>query len=165
MMTTWTDDKEQELFEAQETIGDLLMLYSAEQNECAGLHATNAELLEALEFALSELSDMTTDQFSKGADKQALERMAEAIRKQKAMNPYQEALARIIELEDELEIAEMRTSLDQAVGGDLGNQLRATFALLAEARDLLVITALESPLRKDIMELIERIDEFYPRGE
>ena len=48
-MTTWTDDKEQELFEAQETIGDLMMLYSAEQNECAGLHAINAELLEALE--------------------------------------------------------------------------------------------------------------------
>ena len=126
------------------------------------LESINAELLEALEFALSELSDMTTDQFSKGADKQALERMAEAIRKQKAMNPYQEAIARIIELEDELE---MKAKLAHAQNVDLGNQLSATFALLAEARDLLVITALESPLRKDIMELIERIDEFYPRGE
>ena len=143
----------------------MLESIASERDAVRELRAQNAELLEALEFALSELSDMTTDQFSKGADKQALERMAEAIRKQKAMNPYQEAIARIIELEDELEIAEMRTSLDQAVGGDLGNQLRATFALLAEARDLLVITALESPLRKDIMELIERIDEFYPRGE
>ena len=143
----------------------MLESIASERDAVRELRAQNAVLLEALEFALSELSDMTTDQFSKGADKQALERMAEAIRKQKAMNPYQEAIARIIELEDELEIAEMRTSLDQAVGGDLGNQLRATFALLAEARDLLVITALESPLRKDIMELIERIDEFYPRGE
>ena len=55
-MTTWTDDKEQELFEAQETIADLLMLYSAEQNECAGLHATNAELLEALRLCECELT-------------------------------------------------------------------------------------------------------------
>jgi len=75
------------------------------------------------------------------------------------MNPYQQALARIIELEDQ---ANAGTTKQQNV--DLGNQLSATFALLAEARDLLVITALESPLRKNIMELTERIDRFYPRG-
>jgi len=76
------------------------------------------------------------------------------------MNPYQQALARIIELEDQIESG---TTKKQNV--DLGNQLSATFALLGEARDLLVITALESPLRKNIMELIDRIDKFYPRGE
>ena len=78
------------------------------------------------------------------------------------MNPYQEAVARIIELEDTIE---MKARLAHAQNVDLGNQLSATFALLAEARDLLVITALESPLRKNIMDLIERIDAFYPRGD
>ena len=81
------------------------------------------------------------------------------------MNPYQEALARIMELEDELEKAKARASFAFAQAVDLGNQLSATFALLGEARDLLVITALESPLRKNIMELIDRIDKFYPRGD
>ena len=78
------------------------------------------------------------------------------------MNPYQEAIARIMELEDMLE---MKVSLAHAQNIDLGNQLSATFALLAEARGLLEITALESPLRKNIMDLTERIDRFYPRGE
>ena len=78
------------------------------------------------------------------------------------MNPYQEAIARIMELEDMLE---MKVSLAHAQNIDLGNQLSATFALLAEARGLLEITALESPLRKNIMELVDRIDKFYPRGE
>ena len=41
------------------------------------------DLLGALEFALSELENMTTTQFSNGADKQAREHMAEAIRKAK----------------------------------------------------------------------------------
>ena len=102
------------------------------------------------------------------------------------MNPYQQALARIIELEDtnaalvqqlvadaivsgsrrdENATLKMKASLAHAQNVDLGNQLSATFALLGEARDLLVITALESPLRKNIMELIERIDAFYPRGD
>lgn len=49
------------------------------------LHRINAYgcLLSALDFAMSELSDMTTEQFSNGADKQARERMTEAIRKAK----------------------------------------------------------------------------------
>ena len=62
-------------------------------------------------------------------------------------------------------VAKAKVSLAHAQNIDLGNQLSATFALLAEARDLLVITALESPLRKNIMDLIEKIDKFYPRGE
>jgi len=62
-------------------------------------------------------------------------------------------------------VTKAKVSLAHAQNIDLGNQLSATFALLAEARDLLVITALESPLRKNIMDLIEKIDKFYPRGE
>ena len=63
------------------------------------------------------------------------------------------------------EIARTKTkmTLKDAQNVDLGNQLRATFALLGEARDLLVIAALESPIRKNIMELIDRIDKFYPQ--
>jgi len=62
-------------------------------------------------------------------------------------------------------VTKAKVSLAHAQNIDLGNQLSATFALLAEARDLLVIAALESPIRKNIMELIERIDAFYPRGD
>ena len=78
------------------------------------------------------------------------------------MNEYQQAITRIIELEDQ---AAAKLKLAKAQNVDLGNQLRATFALLGEARDLMTIGALESPLRKDMMELIDRIDEFYPKGE
>ncbi len=46
----------------------------------------NAELADVLEFVMSELSDMTTNEFAVGADKQARERMAEAIRKHKENN-------------------------------------------------------------------------------
>ena len=81
------------------------------------------------------------------------------------MNAYQEALLRIIELEDKLKMADAKAGLAHGQNVDLGNQLRATFALLVKARDLLTITALESPLRRDIMELIAEIDSFYPRGE
>jgi len=91
------------------------------------------------------------------------------------MNPYQEAITRIMELEDinaalvqqieaDAVVSGTKLSLAHAQSVDLGNQLSATFALLSEARDLLVITALESPIRKNIMELVERIDKFYPRG-
>ena len=62
-------------------------------------------------------------------------------------------------------VTKAKVSLAHAQNIDLGNQLSATFALLAEARGLLEITALESPLRKNIMDLTERIDKFYPRGE
>jgi len=47
------------------------------------LEAINKELLEACKFALSELSDMTTKQFSLGADKALRERLTQAIRKSK----------------------------------------------------------------------------------
>ncbi len=78
------------------------------------------------------------------------------------MNEYQQAITRIIETEDQ---AAAKLKLAKAQSADLGKQLRATFALLGEARDLMTIGALESPLRKDMMSLIERIDEFYPKGE
>ena len=60
------------------------------------------------------------------------------------------------------DIASLRTNLNlaksQSVDGyrQLGESLR----LLGECRDLFVITALESPLRKDILDLIARIDAF-----
>ena len=79
------------------------------------------------------------------------------------MNEYEQAIMRIIELEDDLEMAKANASLAHGQNVDIGNQLRATFALLKESRDMLNITALESPLCKDIPELIERIDLFYPR--
>ncbi len=42
----------------------------------------------------------------------------------------------------------------------LRTQLTDTYLLLGECRSLLEITALESPLRKDILDLILRIDTF-----
>ena len=65
------------------------------------------------------------------------------------------------------EAARAKTSikLKDAQNVDLARQLRDSFSLLREARDLMEITALESPLRKDILELNLRIDEFYPQGE
>ena len=50
-------------------------------NEVGKLEALNAGLLEALEFVQGELSDMTTEQFSRGADKLARDRIDEAIQK------------------------------------------------------------------------------------
>ena len=60
------------------------------------------------------------------------------------------------------EIQSLRAQLNIAKGNstDAHNQLRQSFVLLKESRALLEITALESPLRKDIMELICKIDEF-----
>ena len=65
------------------------------------------------------------------------------------------------------EAARAKTSikLKDAQNVDLARQLRDSFSLLREARDLLEITALESPLRRDILELNLRIDEFYPQGD
>ena len=80
-------------------------------------------------------------------------------------NPYTSALRRIIELEDKLEMADAKAGLAHGQNVDLGNQLRASFALLVKARDLLTITALESPLRRDIIDLVAEIDAFYPRRE
>lgn len=47
----------------------------------ARLIAAAPELLATLKFALAEISDMTTDAFSKGADKEARDRMKQAIAK------------------------------------------------------------------------------------
>lgn len=70
------------------------------------------------------------------------------------MNEYQQALLRIIELEDDLALARAQNV----------DQLRGTLALLKKSRDLLEVVALESPLRRDIQELIAEIDLFYPRA-
>lgn len=60
------------------------------------------------------------------------------------------------------EIQSLRTKLKLAEGqnGDAYRQLGESLRLLGECRSLLEITALESPLRKDILDLIARIDEF-----
>lgn len=60
------------------------------------------------------------------------------------------------------EIQSLRAQLNIAKGGetDAYNQLRESFVLLKESRSLLEITARDSPLRKDILELIRKIDEF-----
>ena len=63
----------------------------------------------------------------------------------------------------EIARAKTKMTLKDAQNVDLARQLRDSFALLKEARDLLEVTALESPLRKNIMELTEKIDKFYPR--
>ncbi len=81
------------------------------------------------------------------------------------MNEYQQAITRIIELEDQATAARIKLKLAQGLSTDIGRQLGDTFALLGESRDLMTIGALESPLRKEMMSLIERIDEFYPKGE
>ena len=39
-----------------------------------------------------------------------------------------------------------------------------SFVLLQECRDLLEVTALESPLRRDILKLIAKIDGFLPQA-
>ena len=61
-----------------------------------------------------------------------------------------------------LEVRKLRAELNIAKGGatDAYNQTRESFVLLGECRDLLEITALESPLRKDILDLICKIDSF-----
>ena len=63
---------------------------------------------------------------------------------------------------NEFDIQHIKTKLKlaRAQRTDAYNQLRQSFALLSECRDLFEITALESPLRKDILELISKIDTF-----
>ena len=60
------------------------------------------------------------------------------------------------------EISKLQRQLKLAKSGaiDAYNQTRESLRLLGECRVLLEITALESPLRKDILSLIARIDEF-----
>ena len=61
-----------------------------------------------------------------------------------------------------LEIQTLRKKLKLAKGQsrDAYRQLGDSLRLLGECRSLLEITALESPLRKDILDLILRIDTF-----
>ena len=58
------------------------------------------------------------------------------------------------------EILSLRAQLNIAKGAatDAYNQTRESFVLLKECRRLLEITARNSPLRKDILDLIARID-------
>ena len=60
------------------------------------------------------------------------------------------------------DIQSLRTKLKLAEGQstDAYRQLGESLRLLGECRSLLEITALESPLRKDILGLILRIDTF-----
>ena len=60
------------------------------------------------------------------------------------------------------DIQSLRTNLKLAEGQsqDAYRQHGDSLRLLGECRVLLEITALESPLRKDILELISKIDEF-----
>ena len=60
------------------------------------------------------------------------------------------------------EIQSLTAELNIAKGGatDAYNQTRESLRLLGECRTLLEITALESPPRKDILDLICKIDEF-----
>lgn len=63
------------------------------------------------------------------------------------------------------DIQSLRNELKLAKGQsqDAYRQLGDSLILLGECRVLLEITALESPLRKDILELIYKIDSFYPK--
>ena len=79
------------------------------------------------------------------------------------MNEYQKAILRIIELEDQLANRLAEANLYKGMSVDLGSQLRDTFALLKEARDLLAVV-MDTDIHDDIQELIERIDKFYPRA-
>ena len=63
----------------------------------------------------------------------------------------------------EIAMLNAKINLAQGLSIDLGKQKDQAFGLIVECRDLLAITALESPLHKDIFELIAKIDEFYPQ--
>jgi hypothetical protein len=74
--------------------------------------------------------------------------------------------ARELNESNAFDIQHLQTKLKLARAGrtDAYRQLGCSFVLLGECRDLLEITALESPLRKDIPRLIAKIDEFYPQA-
>ncbi len=80
------------------------------------------------------------------------------------MNSYQKAILRIIELEDLYANRQAEANLYKGMSVGLGNQLRDTFALLKEARDLLAVV-MDTDIHDDIQELIAEIDKFYQRGE
>ena len=92
--TTWTDDKEQELFEAQETIADDLLTHSgvtihgdfshivdARMRLIRELEFINTELLEALEISTTTLQTVYKADRNNIAAKVCIERNREAIRK------------------------------------------------------------------------------------
>ena len=60
------------------------------------------------------------------------------------------------------ELSQLQGQLKRAKlqSDDAYRQTGDAFVLLNECRDLFEITALESPLRKDILDLIARIDSF-----
>lgn len=60
----------------------------------------------------------------------------------------------------ELQSLTKKLNLAKAQNKDAYRQLGESLRLLGECRSLLEITALESPLRKDILDLILRIDSF-----
>ena len=60
----------------------------------------------------------------------------------------------------ELSILQGKLKRSKLQGKDAYRQLGDSLVLLGECRDLFEITALESPLRIHIMELIARIDSF-----
>lgn len=66
---------------------------------------------------------------------------------------FQLNVSRIITLSAKLNLAQGQST-------DAYQQLGESLRLLGECRSLLEIVALESPLRKDIQVLIERIDTF-----
>lgn len=53
-----------------------------------------------------------------------------------------------------------KLNLAKAQNGDAYRQLGESLRLLGECRDLFEIVALESPLRRDIQALIQKIDTF-----
>ena len=63
------------------------------------------------------------------------------------------------------EAARAKTSikLKDAQNVDLARQLRDSFSLLREARDLLEIV-FDTQLHEQIQSLVKRIDEFYPQA-
>ena len=54
-----------------------------------GLEKQNTALLKACQFALQELNDMTTDEFSRGADKAVRDRLSNVIALEEGKNKRQ----------------------------------------------------------------------------
>ena len=63
----------------------------------------------------------------------------------------------------EIQSLQKKLNLAKSQSVDAYRQLGDSLRLLGECRVLLEITALESPLRKDILALVKKIDEFYPK--
>lgn len=64
----------------------------------------------------------------------------------------------------DIAMLQAKLSLAKGQSTDLGNQLRDSFALIRESRSMLEIAMVKDPqLQTQILELITRIDEFYPQ--